>query len=103
MQLYYIITKYDTEQIRFQKTEVEKFSQNIAKGFDTWIEVKKEMEKRFLDYTHSGGRYELIDIERGRYTESIKRMVFNEPEFVEDAFGHKSRQNIEIFIAKAVV
>ena len=102
MQLYYIITKYDTEQIRFNKTEVEKFSQTVANGFDTFVKLNAKMNSLFHDYNHSGQRYELVEIERSEQGR-IKRMVFNEPEFVEDTFGNKSRQNIEIFIAKAVV
>ena len=101
MQLYYIITKYDTEQIRFQHTEVEKFSQTTASGYDTYAALKQALDKKFNDLNHSGGRYELVEVKRTE-NGSINHMVFNEPEFMEDEFGNKERSTIEIFIAKAV-
>lgn len=102
MQPYYIITKYDTELIRFKHTEVEKFSQTNASGYDTYVELRQALDKKFNDLDHCGGRYKLVEVKRGE-NGSINRIVFNEPEFMEDVLGNKERSTIEIFIAKAAV
>lgn len=99
MQLYYIIEKHDTEQIRFQHTEVKKFSQSIARGYDSYSEAKKALEEEY--YKFAEGR-EVVEVERSEQG-TPKRAVFNEPEFREDNFGNRNRSTIEIFLAKAVV
>lgn len=99
MQLYYIIEKHDTEQIRFQHTEVKKFSQNIARGYDSYSEAKEALEETYAKFYQ--GR-ELVEVERSERG-TLKRAVFNEPEFREDNFGNKNKSKIEIFLAKAVV
>lgn len=99
MQLYYIITKYDTEQIRFQHTEVKKFSQSIARGYDSYSEAKGALEETYAKFYK--GR-ELVEVERSEHG-TLKRAVFNEPKFREDNFGNKNKSKIEIFLAKAVV
>ena len=102
MQLYYLITKSDTESIRFGKTEIQMFSQNVAKGFDTWEEVKKALSEEVEKRTSNPERYTTLWIHRddsGR----VKSASFKEPEFHEDYFGHKYRSVEEIFIVKAVV
>lgn len=99
MQLYYIIEKHDTEQIRFKHTEVKKFSQTHAKGFDSYADAKKALEKEYTKFYE--GR-ELVEVERSERG-TLKRAVFNEPDFREDAFGNRNRSKIEIFLAKAVV
>lgn len=98
MQLYYIITKYDTEQIRFQHTEVEKFSQSIAKGYDTYIAAKTALEEEYTKFAE--GR-EVLQVKRNAHG-TVTLAVFSEPEFREDKFGHRNRSTIEIFITKAV-
>ena len=98
MQLYYIIEKHDTEQIRFQHTEVQKFSQTHAKGFDCYADAKKALEEEYYKFAEGREVVEVEHSERG----TLKRAVFNEPEFREDNFGNRSRSTIEIFLAKAV-
>lgn len=98
MQLYYIIEKHDTEQIRFQHTEVKKFSQTHARGFDSYSAAKKALEEEY--YKFAKGR-EVVEVERSERG-NLKRAVFNEPEFREDAFGNKNKSTIEISLAKAV-
>lgn len=99
MQLYYIITKYDTEQIRFQHTEVKKFSQTHAKGFDSYSAAKKALEEEYAKFYRG---CELVEVERSERG-TLKRAVFNESHFLEDNFGNRSKSTIEIFLAKAVV
>ena len=99
MQLYYIITKYDTEQIRFKHTEVQKFSQTHAKAFDSYADAKKALEEEYAKFYE--GR-ELVEVERSERG-TLKRAVFNEPEFRGDHFGNRNKSKIEIFLAKAVV
>lgn len=101
MQPYYIIEKRDTEHIRFQHAEVAKSSQTIATGYDTYVEAKKALSEKHYNYVYSGGRYELVKDER-LANGCFKRLVFNEPEFLEDTLGNKSRSTIEIFIAKTL-
>lgn len=98
MQLYYLIENHETDQIRFQHTEVKKFSQSIARGYDSYSEAKQALEESYVKFAE--GR-EVVEVERSERG-TLKRAVFNEPDFREDAFGNKNKSKIEIFLAKAV-
>lgn len=98
MQLYYLIEKYETERIRFQHTEIEKFSQNVAKGYDTYSEAKKALQEAYDKFAE--GR-EVVCRRHGA-DGTLCFAEFREPEFREDNFGHRSKSKIEIFIAKPV-